>query len=156
MTVKVRGRVPRWSKDTAAEQSAQHIQERLHALEVALAGGAPQFMSPSTPTFGSGSPPLGGGGGGVIIPPGGGGGVTDHGALTGLGDDDHPQYLKHYESVQGLPHGHGVDDIAGVEQRFVHRLERVVPAPHQHSMKDVADLRPDDVQFVLASRIFGG
>jgi hypothetical protein len=23
---------------------------------------------------------------------GGGGGVTDHGALTGLGDDDHPQY----------------------------------------------------------------
>ena len=26
-------------------------------------------------------------------PPGSGGGVTDHGALTGLGDDDHPQYL---------------------------------------------------------------
>lgn len=25
---------------------------------------------------------------------GGGGGVTDHGALTGLSDDDHPQYLK--------------------------------------------------------------
>jgi hypothetical protein len=25
---------------------------------------------------------------------GGGGGVTDHGALTGLTDDDHPQYLK--------------------------------------------------------------
>lgn len=25
--------------------------------------------------------------------PGGGGGVTDHGALTGLSDDDHPQYL---------------------------------------------------------------
>lgn len=25
--------------------------------------------------------------------PGGGGGVTDHGALTGLADDDHPQYL---------------------------------------------------------------
>lgn len=24
---------------------------------------------------------------------GGGGGVTDHGALTGLGDDDHTQYL---------------------------------------------------------------
>lgn len=24
---------------------------------------------------------------------GGGGGVTDHGALTGLGDDDHSQYL---------------------------------------------------------------
>lgn len=25
---------------------------------------------------------------------GGSGGVTDHGALTGLGDDDHPQYLR--------------------------------------------------------------
>ena len=25
--------------------------------------------------------------------PGGGGGVTDHGALTGLGDDDHTQYF---------------------------------------------------------------
>jgi hypothetical protein len=30
--------------------------------------------------------PLGGGGGGAP-------GVTDHGALTGLGDDDHAQYL---------------------------------------------------------------
>jgi hypothetical protein len=27
-------------------------------------------------------------------PIGGGGGVTDHGALTGLGDDDHTQYLR--------------------------------------------------------------
>lgn len=32
---------------------------------------------------------LGGSGGG-----GGGGGVSDHGALTGLADDDHPQYLN--------------------------------------------------------------
>jgi hypothetical protein len=29
--------------------------------------------------------------------PGGGGGVTDHGALTGLADDDHPQYLRDAE-----------------------------------------------------------
>lgn len=27
-----------------------------------------------------------------VTPAGGGGGVSDHGALTGLGDDDHPQY----------------------------------------------------------------
>jgi hypothetical protein len=26
---------------------------------------------------------------------GSGGGVTDHGALSGLADDDHPQYIKH-------------------------------------------------------------
>ncbi len=31
----------------------------------------------------------------------GGGGVTDHGALTGLGDDDHPQYLKPSEVKAG-------------------------------------------------------
>jgi hypothetical protein len=29
------------------------------------------------------------------IPETGGGGATDHGALTGLADDDHPQYIKH-------------------------------------------------------------
>ncbi len=29
---------------------------------------------------------------GALKTAGGGGGVTDHGALTGLGDDDHPQY----------------------------------------------------------------
>ena len=34
--------------------------------------------------------------------PGGGGGVTDHGALTGLADDDHTQYLKE-EASGGLP-----------------------------------------------------
>ncbi len=28
----------------------------------------------------------------------GGGGVTDHGLLTGLGDDDHPQYVTHAEA----------------------------------------------------------
>src|SRR5574343_833693 len=28
----------------------------------------------------------------ALLAGGGGGGVTDHGALTGLGDDDHPQY----------------------------------------------------------------
>lgn len=37
------------------------------------------------------------------VHPGGGGtgGVTDHGALTGLGDDDHPQYLLPTEVVAG-------------------------------------------------------
>lgn len=33
------------------------------------------------------------GGGNLVISGGGGGGVTDHGSLTGLSDDDHPQYL---------------------------------------------------------------
>src|SRR3989304_2573403 len=37
----------------------------------------------------------------------GAGGVTDHGALTGLGDDDHPQYMTDAEHVavgDGAPH----------------------------------------------------
>lgn len=35
---------------------------------------------------------LGGGVGQLTMVAGGGGGVSDHGLLTGLGDDDHPQY----------------------------------------------------------------
>lgn len=35
----------------------------------------------------------------VFPPAGGGGGVTDHGALTGLGDDDHPQYTTSAEAT---------------------------------------------------------
>lgn len=51
-----------------------------------------------------------GGGGG-----GGGGGVTDHGALTGLADDDHPQYHTDARgdarySLLGHTHG-GLDTI---------------------------------------------
>lgn len=154
MTVAVRGRVPRWSGDSASEMAAQHIQERLHALEVALAGPAPQFNSPNTPTFGGGGSSGGGGGGG-----GGGGtgtGVTDHGALTGLANNDHPQYIQHGESARAFPHQHNVDEVVGVEHRFIRRLERTSPAAHSHAMIDVVDLRPDSDQFVLASRVFGG
>lgn len=46
----------------------------------------------------------------------GGGGVTDHGALTGLGDDDHAQY---HNNTRGdaryslLGHGHAIGEITG-------------------------------------------
>jgi hypothetical protein len=49
--------------------------------------------------------------------PGGGGGVTDHGALTGLGDDDHTQY---YNQVRGdaryalLTHNHALSSLSDV------------------------------------------
>lgn len=33
----------------------------------------------------------------LVVAGGGGGGVSDHGALTGLGDDDHPQYMTEAE-----------------------------------------------------------
>ena len=65
MTVSVRGRVPRDKDGKFAEHIAAHIQERLQALERALAGGAPQFTSPGTPAFGSGPIVATGGGGGT-------------------------------------------------------------------------------------------
>jgi len=40
---------------------------------------------------------------------GAGGGVTDHGALTGLGDDDHPQYTTAAEAAAAAP----VQSVAG-------------------------------------------
>lgn len=42
---------------------------------------------------------------------GGSGGVTDHGALTGLADDDHPQYQK--ESEKGQASGYASLDASG-------------------------------------------
>ena len=67
-------------------------------------------------------------------PPGsgsGGGGASDHGALTGLGDDDHPHYhndargdVRYYTKPQidaslagksNTGHGHAIADVAGLQ-----------------------------------------
>lgn len=47
-----------------------------------------------------------------LIPQGGSGGVTDHGDLSGLGDDDHPQYAKTTDIItdHGALAGLGDDD----------------------------------------------
>lgn len=51
------------------------------------------------PWIGPQGPPGPPGPQGPAGPPGdGGSGVTDHGALTGLADDDHPQYVTHTEA----------------------------------------------------------
>lgn len=68
---------------------------------------------------------------------GGGGGVSDHGALTGLTDDDHPQYLKPTEVVAGTSIAITQDDPVsgsitisadapgvGVLDRVTYRLDR--------------------------------
>jgi len=168
MTVSIRGKVPSaWNDQTAA-----HLTERLRALETALAGGRPANTAPAAPAFGPGAGVV------VVSTPGGGGpssGVTDHGELTGLSDNDHPQYLPRFESVTPQ-HTHNSEDIRGVAGRFQERLERRPPAvhthipeeivglaqrerrgiePHAHRMGDVADLRGDDVQFILAGQVFG-
>lgn len=167
MSVSVRGKVPSGWND----QTARHITERLQALERALAGGAQTFVAPAIPSFGSGTVPGGGGGSGG----GSGSGVTDHGALTGLGDDDHPQYQQHVD-VPLRPHQHTTADLVGVEHEFarkaeafrphVHppdefdphfyrRGERVRPEAHQHVLGvDVTGAQDENV--VLSMRMFGG
>lgn len=63
---------------------------------------------------------------------GGGGGVTDHGALTGLADDDHPQYLRQTEAD-------ALYDILGAASGAVIAHEGD-PDPHpQYLTEDEAD-----------------
>jgi hypothetical protein len=66
---------------------------------------------------------------------GGGGGVTDHGALTGLGDDDHTQY---HNNARGdaryslTSHTHAYADITGKPSTFA-------PSSHTHTASEVTD-----------------
>ena len=49
---------------------------------------------------------------------GGGGGVSDHGSLTGLGDDDHTQYALADGSrgaFAASTHGHAISDVTGLQ-----------------------------------------
>lgn len=51
------------------------------------------------------------------VAPAGGGGVTDHGALTGLGDDDHTQYLNNArgDARYSQPgHTHPISDLQAI------------------------------------------
>ena len=70
---------------------------------------------------------------------GGGGGVTDHGALTGLGDDDHAQY---HTDARGdarysfLAHGHAISDTAGLQAA----LDAKAAVAHSHAIGDVTGL----------------
>ena len=52
----------------------------------------------------------------LTVQTGGGGGVTDHGALTGLGDDDHSQYLTAARGDARYPAlGHTHTSLASVD-----------------------------------------
>ncbi len=73
MTVSVRGPVPAgpWTPHTA-----QHLTERLKAVEKALGDGSAAFLAPSIPTFGPGTITGGGGSTGGGTSGGTGGTVT--------------------------------------------------------------------------------
>lgn len=123
MTVPVRGTITASKDGKFTQKHASTIGERLIALEKALAGAGVTVAAPAAPAFGGGvpGPPPG-------VPPGPPGGVTDHGALTGLEDNDHPQYVQH--------------------------LQQTPPQNHVHRTSDVVDF--DQWEQVLMGRIFGG
>jgi len=89
-------------------------------------------------------------------PPGsgtGGSGVTDHGALTGLGDDDHPHYhndargdARYYTKTQSdaaladkadAAHNHDIGDISGLQTA----LDAKASSAHSHIIGDVTGLQ---------------
>jgi hypothetical protein len=153
------------------DRLAASIGERLIALEKAVRGTHEPFVTPEIPAYGPGGP-------GATGPPGPPGtpGATDHGALTGLEDDDHPRYAQHEETMHPVPHQHNPGDLAGLDNEFLRRLERGPALPHLHHAgevvgldlesqtrtahthltADVVDLRPDDADYILAARIYGG
>jgi hypothetical protein len=172
VSVPVRGTIRAARNGQFTERHAAEIGERLIALERALAGAMPTIVSPAAPAYGAGSVDST-----TVINNITQTGETDHGALTGLGDNDHPQYLQHLEPAMPKPHVHGPDDVLSLDQRFYRKGEAARPAPHTHTAQDiagidldrpqpvrphahvaadVADLRPDDAQFVIAARVYGG
>ena len=71
---------------------------------------------------------------------GGGGGVTDHGALTGLADDDHPQYhtdARGDARYSQLGHGHAIADVTGLQTA----LDGKAASSHTHAIADVTGLQ---------------
>jgi hypothetical protein len=135
--IPVRGRVPgQWNDSTA-----QHLTERLQAIERALSGGAQVFSTPASPAYGAGSGAVVTAVAGAVAgtgPGAVGGGVSDHGLLTGLGDNDHPQYSLNEQGIEPpIMHVHGEFDVIGLESRFVTRGEQVDPLPHPHGIADV-------------------
>lgn len=78
----------RWQVTTTAADTPIELRAKMDT-----AGGNGILRSPHTALTATG-----------VQRPTGGGGVSDHGDLTGLGDDDHPQYgaLAHSETVAAL------------------------------------------------------
>lgn len=98
-------------------------------------------------------------------PAGGGGGVTDHGLLTGLLDDDHPQYhndsrgdARYYTKTQvdaslagkaNTTHTHATTDITGFNSAVDARIQNVVGAAPAalDTLDELAQALGDDANF---------
>jgi hypothetical protein len=63
---------------------------------------------------------------GVLTNSGGGGGVTDHGALTGLVDDDHTQYHTNARGdarYSALGHSHSIANVTGLQTALDNKID---------------------------------
>jgi hypothetical protein len=77
---------------------------------------------------------------------GGGGGVTDHGALTGLADDDHTQYHNNTRGdarYSQLGHGHAIADTTGLQSALDGKQAAgsYAAASHSHAIADTTGLQ---------------
>ena len=66
------------------------------------------------------------------------------------------QYVRKLEAARAVPHSHNVNELHDLESHFHPRGQRVQPVAHGHTIGEVADLRPDDAQFIIAQNVFGG
>jgi len=150
VSVPVRGTIR--ASEGFTERVASEIGERLIALEKDARGAGDIYTSPAAPPFGGGAA----GAPGTPGAPGAPGtpGATDHGALTGLLDDDHPQYAQREEQMDVIPHVHGAGELYGLEGRFAERIEALSTPPHVHATRDIVDFDP--AQIMLFVEVFGG
>ncbi len=85
-------------------------------------------------------------------------GVSDHGDLTGLGDDDHPQYLTGARGdarYGALGHSHVIADVSGLSSALVGKLDANPAAIRSTSTASdaVLEVSGDGVSWVEALRI---
>lgn len=76
-------------------------------------------------------------------PAGSGGGVTDHGSLTGLADDDHPQYHTNARGdarYSQLGHGHAISEITGLTTELDNHDTALAGKPDSADIDDIVVL----------------
>lgn len=89
------------------------------------------------------------GSGDLVVSGGGGGGVTDHGALTGLGDDDHTQYLNNVRGdarYSSLGHSHAIADVTGLQTAIDGKQATLVSGTNIKTINGVSITGSGDVE----------
>lgn len=80
-------------------------------------------------------------------------GVTDHGALTGLGDDDHTQYLNNARGdarYSALGHGHAISDVTGLQTAIDGKQETLVSGTNIKTVNGTSIVGSGDVSITVS------